>query len=93
MRRAKIRQSHKPHSVKSSKEAAPKRSHSRAAPGIVLKLPRVSYPAKASAATRDAKCLGAGRERPQGLEVVRGQGAELVEEGLLGLHLPISSPT
>ena len=35
--------------------------------GIVLKLPRVSYPAKASAATRDAKCLGAGRERPQGL--------------------------
>src|ERR1700674_2635884 len=34
---------------------------------IVLKLPRVSYPAKASAATRDAKCLGAGRERPQGL--------------------------
>ena len=30
--------------------------------GIVLKLPRVSYPAKASAATRDAKCLGAGRE-------------------------------
>src|SRR6202047_1034241 len=35
--------------------------------GIVLKLPRVSYPAKALAATRDAKCLGAGRERPQGL--------------------------
>src|ERR1700686_2276395 len=35
--------------------------------GIVLKLPRVSYPAKGSAATRDAKCLGAGRERPQGL--------------------------
>src|SRR3984893_7908962 len=35
--------------------------------GIVLKLPRVSYPAKASAATRDAKCLGAGRERTQGL--------------------------
>jgi hypothetical protein len=35
--------------------------------GIVLKLPRVSYPAKASAATRDAKCLGAGRERPQDL--------------------------
>ena len=35
--------------------------------GIVLKLPRVSYPAEASAATRDAKCLGAGRERPQGL--------------------------
>ena len=35
--------------------------------GIVLKLPRVSYPAKASATTRDAKCLGAGRERPQGL--------------------------
>jgi hypothetical protein len=33
----------------------------------VLKLPRVSYPAKASAATRDAKCLDAGRERPQGL--------------------------
>ena len=28
--------------------------------GIVLKLPRVSAPAKASAATRDAKCLGAG---------------------------------
>jgi hypothetical protein len=35
--------------------------------GIVLKLPRVSSPANASAATRDAKCLGAGRERPQGL--------------------------
>src|SRR3977135_1849548 len=35
--------------------------------GIVLKLPRVSYPANASAATRDAKCLGAGRERLQGL--------------------------
>ena len=35
--------------------------------GIVLRLPRVSYPAEASAATRDAKCLGAGRERPQGL--------------------------
>ena len=34
---------------------------------IVLKLPRVSYPAKTSAATRDAKCLDAGRERPQGL--------------------------
>src|ERR1700731_3636891 len=34
--------------------------------GIVLKLPRVSYPAKASTATRDAKCLGAGRERPRG---------------------------
>ena len=31
--------------------------------GIVLKLLRVIYPAKASAATRDAKCLGAGRER------------------------------
>src|ERR1700686_1715412 len=35
--------------------------------GIVLKLPRVSAPANASATTRDAKCLGAGRERPQGL--------------------------
>jgi hypothetical protein len=35
--------------------------------GIVLKLPRVSSPANASATTRDAKCLGAGRERPQGL--------------------------
>ena len=35
--------------------------------GIVLKLPRVSYPANPSATTRDAKCLGAGRERPQGL--------------------------
>jgi hypothetical protein len=35
--------------------------------GIVPKLPRVSSPANASAATRDAKCLGAGRERPQGL--------------------------
>src|SRR3981081_2962388 len=34
--------------------------------GIVLKLPRVSYSANASAATRDAKCLGAGRERLQG---------------------------
>jgi hypothetical protein len=34
---------------------------------IVLKLPRVSAPANASAATRDAKCLGAGRKRPQGL--------------------------
>src|SRR6202023_1140809 len=34
--------------------------------GIVLKLPRVSYPAKASAATRDAKCLGAGRETAAG---------------------------
>ena len=36
---------------------------------IVLKLPHVSYPAKASAATRDAKCLGAGRE---GRRVSRG---------------------
>ena len=35
--------------------------------GIVLKLPRVSYLANASATTRDAECLGAGRERPQGL--------------------------
>jgi hypothetical protein len=35
--------------------------------GIVLKLPRVSYPASASVPTGDAKCLGAGRERPQGL--------------------------
>src|SRR6202035_4795678 len=35
--------------------------------GEVLILPRVSAPANASAATRDAKCLGAGRERPQGL--------------------------
>ena len=35
--------------------------------GIVLKLPRVSYPAKASAATRDAKRQGAGRERLPGL--------------------------
>ena len=39
--------------------------------GKVLKLPRVNYPANASAATRDAKCLGAGRERPLGsLEAV-----------------------
>jgi len=28
---------------------------------------RVSSPANASETTRDAKCLGAGRERPQGL--------------------------
>src|ERR1700724_2441154 len=39
--------------------------------GIVLKLPRVSYPAKASAATRDAKCLGAGARTAAGsLEAV-----------------------
>ena len=35
--------------------------------GKVLILPRVSAPANASAATRDAKCLGVGRERPPGL--------------------------
>src|ERR1700737_3505172 len=31
--------------------------------------PRVSSPAKASTPTRDAKCLGAGRERPSRLAV------------------------
>src|ERR1700693_2653922 len=36
--------------------------------GIVLKLPRVSYPANPSATTRDAKCLGAGREAAGSLE-------------------------
>src|ERR1700730_16851035 len=35
--------------------------------GKVLKLPRVSSPANASATTGDAKRLGVGRERPQGL--------------------------
>jgi hypothetical protein len=48
-------------------ESEPVRELQSSLAGIVLKLPRVSYPAKASAATRDAKCLGAGRERPQGL--------------------------
>jgi hypothetical protein len=33
--------------------------------GLVLKLPRVSAPANASAATRDAKRQVVGRERPQ----------------------------
>ena len=32
-----------------------------------MKHPRVSYPANASATARDAKRLGVGRERPQGL--------------------------
>ena len=49
--------------------------------GIVLKLPRISYPAKASAATRDAKCLGAGRERPQGL--ARPKRSKLLDDGAL----------
>ena len=51
----------------SARESASNRCEVSSLAGIVLKLPRVSYPAKASAATRDAKCLGAGRERPQGL--------------------------
>src|ERR1700731_4289570 len=39
--------------------------------GIVLKLPRVSYPAKASAATRDAKLTGCGARTAAGsLEAV-----------------------
>jgi hypothetical protein len=35
--------------------------------GIILKLPRVSYPTNASATTGDAKPVGVGCERPPGL--------------------------